>query len=109
MESNMDIINDMFSDNLIYDEQDEINMIKGETKEYYIGKAEYILSLLDNDNYFEFLKVFSKKFRELDLDKQSDVKEVMGIRDKTEIIYKEKIVYKDKKNTKPKINNYDDY
>ena len=27
MESNMDIINDMFSDNLIYDEQDEINMM----------------------------------------------------------------------------------
>lgn len=108
MESNMDIINDMFSDNLIYDEQDEINMIKGETKEYYIGKAEYILSLLDNDNYFEFLKVFSKKFRELDPDKQSDVKEVMGIQNKTEIIYKDKIVYKDKKNTKPKLS-YDDY
>ena len=108
MESNMDIINDMFSDNLIYDEQDEINMIKGETKEYYIGKAEYILSLLDDDNYFEFLKVFSKKFRELEKDKQADVKEVMGIRDKTEIIYKEKIVYKDKKNTKPKLS-YDDY
>ena len=104
----MDIINDMFSDNLIYDEQDEINMIKGETKEYYIGKAEYILSLLDNDNYFEFLKVFSKKFRELDPDKQSDVKEVMGIQNKTEIIYKDKIVYKDKKNTKPKLS-YDDY
>ena len=57
----------------------------------------------------EFLKVFSKKFRELEKDKQSEVKEVMGIRDKTEIIYKEKIVYKDKKNTKPKLNSYDDY
>ena len=37
-----------------------------EPKEYYIGKAEFILKQLDdNINYFEFLKIFMKKYHTL--------------------------------------------
>ena len=53
----MEEIVDLFggSEETIYD--DSI-MNKEEPKEYYIGKAEFILKQLDNDsNYYEFLKV----------------------------------------------------
>ena len=39
-ESNMDTINDMFGEFLIYNDQEKIQ--PGKSKEYYIGKAEYI-------------------------------------------------------------------
>ena len=65
----MEEILDLFdgNENTLY--QDSI-MDNDEPKEYYIGKAEFILKQLDNNiNYFEFLKVMMKKYHELN-DKQ---------------------------------------
>ena len=105
----MEEIVDLFGGNTetIYD---DIIMNEDEPKEYYIGKAEFILKQLDdNINYFEFLKVFMKKYHTLTNTQKQELIEFMNIPEKEKIIIKEKIVYKEKK-SKPKINNYvDDY
>ncbi len=80
-----------------------------EPKEYYIGKAEFILKQLDdNINYFEFLKIFMKKYHTLTDSQKKELILFMNIPEREKIVIKEKIVYREKK-TKPKINNYDDY
>ena len=104
----MEEIVDLFGGNTetIYD---DIIMNKDEPKEYYIGKAEFILKQLnDNINYFEFLKVILKKYHELNDNQKTELIEFMNIPEREKIIVKEKIVYREKK-SKPKINNYDDY
>ena len=104
----MEEIVDLFGgdEETIYD--DSI-MNKDEPKEYYIGKAEFILKQLDNDiNYFEFLKVIMKKYHTLDQTKKNEIIEFMNIPEKIKIVEKVKTVYKEKQ-SKPKINNYDDY
>ena len=104
----MEEIVDLFGgdEETIYD--DSI-MNKDEPKEYYIGKAEFILKQLDNDiNYFEFLKVIMKKYHTLDQSKKNEIIEFMNIPEKVKIVEKVKTVYKEKQ-SKPKINNYDDY
>ena len=56
----MEEIIDLFGSNeeTLYD---DMIMNKEEPKEYYIGKAEFILKQLnDSDNYYEFLKVILK-------------------------------------------------
>ena len=80
-----------------------------EPKEYYIGKAEFILKQLDdNINYFEFLKIFMKKYHTLTDSQKKELILFMNIPEREKIVIKEKIVYREKK-SKPKINNYDDY
>ena len=104
----MEEIVDLFGgdEETIYD--DSI-MNKDEPKEYYIGKAEFILKQLDdNINYFEFLKIFMKKYHILTDSQKKELIEFMNIPEKIKIVEKEKIVYREKK-SKPKINNYDDY
>lgn len=104
----MEEIVDLFGGNTetIYD---DIIMNKDEPKEYYIGKAEFVLKQLnDNINYFEFLKVIFKKYHELNDNQKSELIEFMNIPEREKIVVKEKIVYREKK-SKPKINNYDDY
>ena len=103
----MDIINDMFDGHIEYENDIE----QGQPKEYYIGKAEYILSNLENENYYEFMKVICRNFNQLDKSQQANVKEIMGIKDNVKIIEKEKIIYREKKVQKPKgySANYDDY
>ena len=88
---------------------DDIIMNKDEPKEYYIGKAEFILKQLDdNINYFEFLKTILKKYHNLNDTQKAEIIEFMNIPEREKIVEKVKIVYKEKK-SKPKINNYDDY
>ena len=59
----MEEILDLFDGNDTTLYQDSI-MDNEEPKEYYIGKAEFILKQLDNNiNYFEFLKVMMKKYQ----------------------------------------------
>ena len=104
----MEEILDLFDgdENTLY--QDSI-MNNDEPKEYYIGKAEFILKQLnDNINYFEFLKVMMKKYHELNDNQKKELIEFMNIPEREKIVEKVKIVYKEKK-SKPKINDYDDY
>ena len=107
MSSDLDIFMDMIpDDNIIFDddiEQDRPNS-------YYQGKGIHLLKQLkEKDHYFYFLQSIVSDFKKLDEEQQKSIKEIMGIT--PEIITKEKIVYKEKKvkNTKPKINTYDDY
>ena len=103
----MEEILDLFdsNENTLY--QDSI-MNNDEPKEYYIGKAEFILKQLNDINYFEFLKVMMKKYHELNDNQKQELIEFMNIPEKIKIKEKVKIVYKEKK-SKPKINDYDDY
>ena len=83
-------------------------MNNDEPKEYYIGKAEFILKQLNDTNYYEFLKVIMKNYHTLNDNQKNELIEFMNIPEKVKIVEKVKTVYKEKK-TKPKINNYDDY
>ena len=61
----MEEILDLFDSNeeTLYD--DSI-LNKNQPKEYYQGKAEFILKQLDNNiNYYEFLKVLLKNYKNL--------------------------------------------
>lgn len=105
MDSNMDLINDMFSTELSY----EINVEPNKSKSYYIGQADHILnSLTDIDNYFIFLQTLLKNYEKLDKVQKTKIEELLNIKPKTIIKEKivQKIVYKEKK---PKLKNYDDY
>ena len=88
--------------------QDSI-MDNDHPKEYYIGKAEFILKQLNDNNYYEFLKVILKKYHTLDDNQKKEIIEFMNIPEKVKIVEKVTIVYKEKKNKKAKVNNYDDY
>ena len=104
----MEEILDLFDSNETTAYQDSI-LNNDEPKEYYIGKAEFILKQLDdNINYFEFLKIFMKKYHTLTDSQKKELIEYMNIPEREKIIIKEKIVYREKK-SKPKINDYDDY
>ena len=104
----MEEILDLFDSNETTAYKDSI-MNNDEPKEYYIGKAEFILKQLDdNINYFEFLKIFMKKYHTLTDSQKKELIEYMNIPEREKIVIKEKIVYREKK-SKPKINNYDDY
>jgi len=94
----MDLVNDLFDGHIDYDDDIET----GKPKEYYIGKAEYILSNLNKDNYHEFLKVICRDFKNLDEEQQKIIKDIMGIKTETKVIEKEKIVYREKKQQKPR-------
>lgn len=104
MQSNMDLINDMFGDcNL--DENYDIEFTCN-NKEYYIGKAHYIIdNIPNNDIYYEFLKVILSKYNELNKKQIEELNNIMNIKEK--IVYKEKIVIKNNlsnKKKKPKLN-----
>ena len=88
---------------------DDAIMDTDEPKEYYIGKAEFILKQLNDNNYYEFLKVILKKYHELEQTNKDEIIEFMNIPEKVKIVEKTKIVYKEKKTSKSKLNNYDDY
>ena len=104
----MEEILDLFDSNETTAYQDSI-LNNDEPKEYYIGKAEFILKQLDdNINYFEFLKIFMKKYHTLTDSQKKELILFMNIPEREKIVIKEKIVYREKK-SKPKINNYDDY
>jgi len=84
-------------------------MNNDEPKEYYIGKAEFILKQLnDTGNYYEFLKIILKKYNTLNENQKKELIELMNIPKREKIVEKVKIVYKENKSKKPKINNYDD-
>jgi len=107
MSSDLDIFMDMMpANNIIFD--DDIEQEKPNS--YYQGKGIHLLKQLkEKDHYFHFLQSIVVDFKKLDEDQQKCIKEIMGIR--PEIIIKEKIVFKEKKvkQTKPKMNTYDDY
>ena len=88
---------------------DDAIMDTDEPKEYYIGKAEFILKQLNDNNYYEFLKVIMKKYHTLDQSNKDEIIEYMNIPEKIKIVEKTKIVYKEKKTSKKQLNNYDDY
>jgi hypothetical protein len=105
----MEEIVDLFGGNeeTIYD---DIIMNKDEPKEYYIGKAEFILKQLDdNINYYEFLKIILKKYNTLNENQKAEIIEFMNIPEREKIVEKVKIVYKETKKKKTKINFVDDY
>ena len=104
----MEEILDLFDSNETTVYQDSI-MNNDEPKEYYIGKAEFILKQLpDNDNYYKFLKIILKKYHTLTENQKKEIIEFLNIPEKIKIVERQKIVYREKK-SKPKINNYDDY
>ena len=85
-------------------------MNNDEPKEYYIGKAEFILKQLnDTDNYYEFLKIILKKYNTLNENQKKELIELMNIPEREKIVEKVKIVYKETKKKKTKINFVDDY
>ena len=77
MNSDMDIITDMFGDNLKY-ENDDIIDTSQKNKEYYIGKAENILKQLNNtEHYYYFLMTFLKNFNNLELEQKSFIQNLI--------------------------------
>lgn len=103
----MEDILDLFDSNETTAYQDSI-LNDDEPKEYYIGKAEFILKQLNDTNYYVFLKVIMKNYHTLNDNQKNELIEFMNIPEKVKIVEKVKTVYKEKK-SKPKINNYDDY
>ena len=109
METDLDIISDMFD--TLYDD----NIASNKEEEYYIGKAENILQQIkENKDYYIFLKVFMKRYHELDTIQKKDIVDSIGLKPEERVVYREKIVYKEKKadkknNAKPKLNMTDDY
>jgi hypothetical protein len=108
VESNMDLIVDMFDGSLDFD--DKIDRDKNE--QYYIGKAENIIKQLDKSNYYIFLIAMLKDYNTLDEVQKDKIIELLNIKP----IIVDKIIDKwvSKKNyktkiQKPKLNNYDDY
>jgi len=102
----MDTIVDLFDpDDLNYSD-DIMEVSKDEN--YYIGKAEFALKQLDG-NYFIYLKTILKDYHSLKQEEKDEIIEFLNIPEKIKIVTKEKIVYKEKKNSKTKINTYDDY
>ena len=102
----MDNIVDLFDpDDLNYsDDIMEVN----KDENYYIGKAEFALKQLDG-YYFIYLKTILKDYHSLKQEEKDEIIEFLNIPEKIKIVTKEKIVYKEKKNSKAKINTYDDY
>ena len=110
-ESNMDIINEEFSDFLAYDNSQDMDICKTDDNIKIIGKAELMLSSLDNNQYFEFMKIFSKRFKQLNQTQKTQLKDIMCIKDK---IIEKKIIVNNNNNNKskkqkPKLNQMDDY
>ena len=107
MSTDLNIFMDMMEDdNIQFAEIVEEN----KPNSYYEGLGIHLLKQFkEKDHYFHFLQSIVVDFKKLDKKQQKLIKETMGIR--PEIITKEKIVYKEKKvkQTKPKINTYDDY
>tara|TARA_R110002074_G_scaffold35018_1_gene95819 strand:- start:1263 stop:1577 length:315 start_codon:yes stop_codon:yes gene_type:complete len=104
MDSNMDLINDLFGDEINYD----VNIENNKDKNYYIGQAEHIIKNIENpSNYFFFLKTILKNGNKLSIEQKKEIEKILDI--KPTLVYKDKIVtkivYKDKK---PKIK-VDDY
>ena len=95
MESNMDLITDMFSENLKY--EDELEFKKDESKEYYIGKAEYILKNLPTEYYFDFFKIICKNYNILNKNQQQILNDIMGIKKEIHVVEKIKYVNNKKK------------
>ena len=109
MESNMELINELFSEEEFKISDEYLNLQPKKSKYYYIGKAEDILLTLDNDNYYHFLKTILKNFKTLSNTQQEDIISLLNIKSKEKIIIKEKVIYKYKNKNKPKLNNRDDY
>ena len=104
MSSDMDIITDMFDTSYT----DKIN--NNESKDYYIGKAEYILKQFDNiDSFYYFLKTLLKKYPDLSKDQKKEIIKTLNIKPEEKIIYRDKVTKEKKKKSKPKLNTYDDY
>ena len=105
IESNMELLNEMFD--IEYDSDDNISIDKD--KYYYIGKAEKILLELNNiDYYFHFLKIIMKNINKLNEDQKDEIIKLFNIKPQEKII--KKYIYKKcTKNNKPKLNTLDDY
>ena len=78
MNSDMDIITDMFGDNLQYENDEDTIDTTQKNKEYYIGKAENILKQLNNtEHYYFFLMTFLKNFNNLELEQKSFIQNLI--------------------------------
>ena len=114
MNSDMDIITDMFGDNLQYENDEDTIDTTQKNKEYYIGKAENILKQLNNtEHYYFFLMTFLKNFNNLELEQKSFIKNLIIEKKQCDSNDNKnnnnKINKKNKKNLKPKLNTIDDY
>tara|TARA_Y100001970_G_C14158449_1_gene817038 strand:+ start:747 stop:1097 length:351 start_codon:yes stop_codon:yes gene_type:complete len=107
--SDMELIMEMMEDTENKIHNDKIDPNKESS--YYEGKAINILKQFkEGKDYFYFLRSILKDYHILSIDEKEEIKKIMGI--EKEIVIREKIVYKNnkkKQNSKPKINNYDDY
>ena len=75
LSSDMDIITDMFD--TTYNDTIE----KNESKDYYIGKAEYILKQFDNiDNFYYFLITLMKKYPDLSEDQKREIVKMLDVK-----------------------------
>ena len=104
LSSDMDLITDMFD--VRYDDKIESD----QSKDYYIGKAEYILKQFDNiDNFYYFLITLMKKYPDLNENQKQEIIKMLNIKPEEKIIYRERVVESKNKKSKPKLNTYDDY
>ena len=104
MESNMDLINDMFSTELEY----HTDIESGQTKSYYLGKMHHFLSEIPSDYYYDCLQVFCENIPTLTNEQKEQLVERWNLPQKERIVYREtKVSQKGK--SKPKLNRYDDY
>lgn len=106
--SDMELIMEMMCDgtNNVHEDLLEEN----QPAAYYEGKALNILQQFkNNDDYFYFLKTILKNYSSLNETQKKEI--IKDLKIKPEIVIKEKIVQSKKKskNSKPKLNNYDDY
>ena len=114
MNSDMDIITDMFGDNLQYENDEDIIDTSQKNKEYYIGKAENILKQLnDTEHYYFFLMTFLKNFNNLELEQKSFIQNLIiekkSSNNNNNNNKVNEIKKKNKKKLKPKLNIKDDY
>ena len=104
--SDMDLLIDMMPDeSIVYNVIEE-----GQSNEYYIGQAEYILKNIDSrEHYFHFVNTILKDYHTLSKEQKNSIQDRLGIKSEVveKVVYKEKIVYKQAK--KAKLNTYDDY
>ena len=104
LSSDMDLITDMFDTN--YDDKIDSD----QSKDYYIGKAEYILKQFDNiEHFYYFLITLMKKYPDLSKDQKKEIVKMLDVKPEEKIIYRERVEKSKKKKSKPKLNTSDDY
>ena len=103
----MDLLIDMMpEENLVFENTIE----RGKQNEYYQGMGEHFLKQIDTpEHYFHFLMTILKQYHTLSKERQDELISFLDIQPIVKTITKEKIIYKGKKQSKSKLNTFEDY